>query len=314
MTKPSSSKKRQQSFDDEDGSEPSRSLSQSSSGIAKRPRNSTKSQSDQKLDLILQKLASIENQNSEIVTKVKHIELRVESTENSIKLVRADCDLLTDSVLKLQADLTSNTHCAIPQVSAIESSISSLLSESSTHRNEHELLYAEVNKLNLLIAGIAESPQENDSFAAHEVQRLITDITGRKITVDVAHRVGKYMPNKVRMIKVRFLSMLERNCVYFHRKNLNHPCYINEDLSPQTRNDHSILRRKKNDILRVCKDAAIKIDWKRKSLQYETTSYEVINGILIQKTPQQQTLDGSFLDNPEFSRTSLPPTRVSRHP
>jgi hypothetical protein len=310
MTKPSSSKKRQQSFDDEVGSKPSTSLSQSSSGIAKRPRNS----SDRKLDLILQKLASIENQNSEIVTKVKCIELRVESAENSIKSVRADCGLLTDSVIKLQADLTSNTHCAIPQVSTIESSISSLSSEFSTNRNEHELLYAEVNKLNILIAGIAESPQENDSFAAHEVQRLITDITGRKITVDVAHRVGKYMPHKVRMIKVRFLSMLETNCVYFHRKNLNHPCYINEDLSPRTRNDHSLLRRKKNVILRVCKDAAIKIDWKRKSLQYGTTSYEVNNGILIQKTPQQQMLNGGFLDNPEMARTFLPPTHVSTHP
>jgi hypothetical protein len=94
------------------------------------------------------------------------------------------------------------------------------------------LLYAEVNKLNLFIAGITESPDESDSFAAHEVQRLITDIIGRKINVDVAHRVRKYLPNKVRMIKVCFLSMLERNCLYFHRSNLNHPCYINEDSGP----------------------------------------------------------------------------------
>jgi hypothetical protein len=313
MTKPS--KKRQQGFDDEAGSEPSGSPNQpTSSGTTKRlrkdtqpiSRNTTKVQSDQKLDLILQKLATIENQNSVIVNKVKDIEVRVESAENSIKLVREDYDLLTNSVTKLQADLISNTHFAIPQVSAIESSISSLLSESSTHQNEHELLYAEVNKLNLLIAGIAESPDESDSFAAHEVQRLITDITDRKITVDVAHRVGKYLPYKVRMIKVRFLNMLGRNCVYFHRTNLNHPCYINEDLSPRTRNDHSLLRRKKNDILRGCKDAAIKIDWKRKTLQYGTTSYEVKNGLLVQKTPQQITMEGSFLDNLEMAHPRLP--------
>jgi hypothetical protein len=71
----------------------------------------------------LQKLATIENQNSVIVNKVKDIEVRVESAENSIKLVREDYDLLTNSVTKLQADLISNTHFAIPQVSAIESSI-----------------------------------------------------------------------------------------------------------------------------------------------------------------------------------------------
>jgi hypothetical protein len=239
MTKPN--KKRRQSFDEEDRSEPSVNLSQSSS--------STK-----------------ENQNSVIVSKVKDIEVRVESAENSIKLVRDDCDQLTNSVIKLQADLSSNGICATPQISAIESSISSLQSDSSAHQNEHELLYADVNELNLLIAGITESPQENDSFAALEVQRLITDITGRKITVDVAHRVGKYRPNKARKIKVRFLSLLERNCVYFHRKNLNHPCYINEDLSPRTRNDHALLRRKKNDILHISQDASIKIDWKRKTL------------------------------------------------
>jgi hypothetical protein len=118
MTKPS--KKIQQGFDDEVGSEPSGSPNQStSSGTTKRQRkdalptsrNTPKVQSDQKLDLILQKLATIENQNSVIVNKVKDIEVRVESAEKSIKLVREDYDLLTNSVTKLQADLISNTWC-----------------------------------------------------------------------------------------------------------------------------------------------------------------------------------------------------------
>jgi hypothetical protein len=174
MTKPN--KKRRQSFDEEKGSEPSGNPSQSSSSTAIAPRKTAKAKSDQKLDLIL-KFATIENQNSVIVSKVKDIEVRVESAEVNIKLVRDDCDLLTNTVIKLQADLSSNGVCTTPQIIAIESSISSLYSDSSAHQNEHELLYADVNKLNLLIAGITEHPQENDSFAALEVQLITVSVS-----------------------------------------------------------------------------------------------------------------------------------------
>jgi hypothetical protein len=233
------------------------------SGNNKQPKKAVKVtvQSDFKLDLILKKLVSIETPNSEIVTKVKDIEIRVVSTENELKSVREDCERLTCTVQKLQSDMND--------LSQVPSSSSSLqLKDQNARRPESDYLYAEINKLNLLISGIFEPPQESSGNLAGEVQRLIQDITGKTITIDIAHRIGRIQPNHVRSIKVRFLSVLERNCVYFHRKKLCHPYYINEDLSPGTRRDHSLLRRKRNDIWKRDKDANIKIDWRSKTLKH----------------------------------------------
>jgi hypothetical protein len=299
-------KKRQQEFDDEDNSEAS-GTPNTQPGI-KKVRRAVKgphAQSDFKLDLILKKLASIETQNSEIVNKVKDIEFRVVATERNLESVRTDCDTLSCTVEKLQTDLQGIGHVPSSSLSALEVSVASLTSIHSARRSESEYLYSEVNKLNLLIAGIIESPQESSSSLAQEVQRLILDITGKKITVDVAHRIGRNQPDRVRTIKVRFLSVLERNCVYFHRKNLSHPYYINEDLSAATREDHSLLRRMKRDILLKDKAANIKIDWRLKTLQHGSSSYAVKDGILVPSTPRLSTsnISGSqrttsFLEDP----------------
>jgi hypothetical protein len=298
-------KKRQHEFDDEDISE--------ASGIPntqpgnKKVRRAVKgphAQSDFKLDLILKKLASIETQNSEIVNKVKDIEVRVVATERNLESVRTDCDTLSCTVEKLQTDLLEMGHAPSSALSALELSVASLTSNHSARRSESEYLYSEVNKLNLLIAGIIESPQESSSSLAQEVQRLILDITGKKITVDVAHRIGRNQPDRVRTIKVRFLSVLERNCVYFHRKNLSHPYYINEDLSAATREDHSLLRRMKRDILLKDNAANIKIDWRLKTLQHGSSSYAVKDGILVPSTRlSSSNISGSqrttsFLEDP----------------
>jgi hypothetical protein len=298
-------KKRRQEFEFEDESEASgTSSSGTQSGNNKQPRKAVKGtvQSDFKLDLILKKLVSIETQNSEIVTKVKNIEIRVVSTENELKSVREDCERLTCTVQKLQSDMND--------LSQVPSSSASLqLKDQNARRQESDYLYAEINKLNLLISGIFEPPQESSSNLAGEVQRLIQDITGKKITIDIAHRIGRIQPNHVRSIKVRFLSVLERNCVYFHRKKLCHPYYINEDLSPGTRRDHSLLRRKRNDIWQRDKDANIKIDWRSKTLKHGSSLYSVKDGILEQSNSHQpivnltssQGADISFLEESQPS-------------
>jgi hypothetical protein len=298
-------KKRHQEFDDDEGSEASGSPT-TQPGTSKKARRAVKgpkANSDSKLDLILQKLASIETQNSVIVNKVKDIELRVVSTENNLKSVREDCDVLTGSVLKLQADMRDLRQVPPSSVSLLKNSVSSLLNNQNTRRSESDYLYAEVNKLNLLISGISESPRESSSSLASEVQRLILDITGKQITIDVAHRIGRNQPNQTRIIKVRFLSVLERNCVYFHRKNLCPPYFINEDLSPETRRDHALLRRKKKDILSIDKDAIIKIDWRSKTLKHGSSLFAVKDGILGHSSPHQPT--GSSTSNQEMNTSFL---------
>jgi hypothetical protein len=198
-------------------------------------------------------------------------------------------------------------------LSQVPSSSSSLqLEDQNARRPERDYLYAEINKLNLLISisGIFEPPQESSGKLASEVQRLIQDITGKTITIDIAHRIERIQPNHVRNIKVCFLSVLERNCVYFHRKKLCHPYYINEDLSPGTRRDHSLLRRKRNDIWQRDKDANIKIDWRSKTLKHGSSLYSIKDGILEQSNSHQPivNLTSSQGANISFLEESQPST------
>jgi hypothetical protein len=283
--------------EDESNSLNSQTSQKNSTKTLRKVAKGTHVQSD-KLDLILKKLVSIENQNTEIVSKVRDMENRIVLTENELKTVREDCDVLTCSVNKLQTDINSFQQNPSSSNSDLYDSVSRLLLDSSARRSENELIYAELNKLNLLISGIAEPTNENNTTFAHEVERMILDITGKKITIDVAHRVGRILPRKNRMIKVRFLSILERNCVYFHKSKLPHPYYINEDLSPVTRSDHSLLRKKRFEILQRDKDATLKIDWRNKTIQHDSTSYDVKEGVLVQSTltTSQHTFKTSIID------------------
>jgi hypothetical protein len=305
--------KRQQSFDEDDAnSQPSG--SPNSSAIAKKPRKATMSRDDSKLDLILKKLVNIEEQNSEIMSKVINIENRVVAAEISIQSVKSDCDSLSLSVHKLQSDMADNSQDP-SSISALKSSVSLLLKDSSARRCDQETLYADVNKLNLIVSGILESPHETNTFIAHEVQRLIKDTTGKNITIDVAHSIGKSQPYRIRQIKVRFLSILERNCVYAHRNNLSHPQYINEDLSPDTRSSHALLRRKKYEILQTNKDATIKIDWKHKTLQHGTSFFAIKDGILKPETtsstaPSHPWMEVNFLGDNLTGTSQTPPPQL----
>jgi hypothetical protein len=153
--------------------------------------------------------------------------------------------------------------------------------------NENEDLRREINKMNLIIDGIPDPAEEDEDALYTRVKVFISDLVGEEISFDTAFRLGHHKLNHRRPIKVRFLSMIQRNLVYTNRGKTAPPFYINEDLPYSILRDHGILRdRKRNEIRNGTHPDQIKIDYKTRTISIANVLHGVNNGILLpQRNP-----------------------------
>lgn len=138
--------------------------------------------------------------------------------ENSIK-VTEKIDQRFDSLDKSLVAQSS-------KLSELEEELQTVKESLHKVSSENQQLWKELSKLNLIFSGLKdvefEQPDELYSKVSHVIR---TDFS-----FDTAHRVGRRNGNLPRPIKVRFLSVLQRNNVLTNRFNVRHPIYINEDL------------------------------------------------------------------------------------
>jgi len=87
------------------------------------------------------------------------------------------------------------------------------------------------NRINLIYSGITDAPNENDM----ELRGKVFENTGNKENIDVLYRLGKYKDGSCRPVKVRFVTMSERNLAWAKKKTLKHPIYAAEDLPKSVR-------------------------------------------------------------------------------
>jgi hypothetical protein len=113
----------------------------------------------------------------------------------------------------------------------------------------------------MLVLGLTRKIDQNLS-ATSRVKTFIFEITGEDISFDTAYRFG---PDKIhyrRPIKVKFLSMIQRNQVYSNRNKTTPPFYINEALPYSIRRDNGLLReRKRQEIRKGMNPEYVKIDF-----------------------------------------------------
>jgi len=142
--------------------------------------------------------------------------------------------------------------------------ISKLQSEMSVLKKANERLNDQLCKLNLIYHGVPDSEHESPE----ELYDQLNNILCVKNSIDTAWRMGKFTKNKIRPIKVRFLSLHSREEEYKNRKNLNPPFHINADLPKSTREAHSVLRKMKHEAIIGGKRATV--NWKNQTIQSTT--------------------------------------------
>jgi len=232
---------------------------------------------------------------SEILSKLSSIESSVKSVEEKVNEVVTSNEEVKKSIAELKKEVETKTSNHEVRISTIEELSINLQASVNQIKTTNEGIYNEMNKINLVISGLPDSDEESNGDLVKTVRKLIHDITKNDMQVDVTSRLGKYRPNSTRAVKVRFLTMLERNCVYFHRSSLKHPYYINEDLSPETRKDLALLRQKKKEILTSDKHATVTIDQRKKTLVHGPTKISVNQGIVHSDTSRpSNSMDVDF--------------------
>jgi CRISPR/Cas system CSM-associated protein Csm2 small subunit len=202
-----------------------------------------------------------------LVAIVKKMDVQQEATSG----IRNDLQDIKYLNISTHDRRISNTEV---KVDYIESSIEKL-------EQQNDELRREMSKISLIIDGIPDSATESDDELYSRVKIFLMSIIDEEITFDNAHRLGKYILHHRRPIKIRFMTMLQRNIVYQNRSKAVPPFFINEDLPFATRRDNAILRKKTRDALQsgILADH-VKIDYRQKFITVRNLRFEVKNGFL----------------------------------
>jgi len=265
--------------------------------------NSKKGKGNDDLSLILEKLTKIEKQNTEIVKSVSSVEVKIATIEQKLVAAESTSEELKQSLCEVKTEMSTSISQNSTRIDDMETKLADLTSKFSKIQSEKLVLHSEVNKLNLVLCGHPDSKDESTDKLATEIQAIIRSITKKDITIDCAFRIGNYKPNSCRQVKVKFLSLLERNFALLHRSELSHPYYLNEDLPFETRRTQAILRQKKKALLQLHPDADIKINWKQNTLSHGNILYTVVDGII--SSTRNDLMDMDFLGLDQGQPNSL---------
>jgi len=257
-------------------------------------RNNNKNSNNQPCDL------------SVILHKLNSIESSVKSVEEKVQDVVKSNEEVKKSIAELKKEFETRTTDHETRISNVEELAVNLQSTISQIKTNNEVIYNEMNKLNLVLVGLPDSEGETNSQLVKSVTQLVQGITKSKIAIDIASRLGKFRSGSSRAVKIKFVTMFERNCAYFHRTSLRHPCFINEDLSPETRKDLAILRLKKKEILSSDRSAPVTIDSRTKTLHHGNTRISIQNGIM--RTHHHRRSPNKDSENMDFQTSQSPRT------
>jgi hypothetical protein len=206
-------------------------------------------------------------ENDDIKALVLKLATKIDAATNDIKEDLREIKSLVSSHGQRINDVED-------RVEHVESAVTKLT-------QDNEDLRKEINKMNLIIDGIPDPVGEDDNALYGRVKTFICGIVKDDISFDTAFRLGQQKPNHRRPIKVRFLSMVQRNLVYSLRSNTSPPFYINEDLPFSIRRDHGLLRdRKRQEIRNGINPDHIKIDYKSRCITIENLTYQAKDGVL----------------------------------
>lgn len=156
------------------------------------------------------------------------------------------------------------------------------LREEVTHlRRINERLIVELREKNLIFIGVADSENEHTNKLMEDIANIILQTTGISIKIDFAFRIGTYQTSATRPVKVKFLTLTDRNNVYEKRSSVSSNIVIKEDKPFTMRRDQALLWNKKDELQK--QGLSSTINYKKRQL--ETTdgdTFIVENGEILQ--------------------------------
>jgi len=243
---------------------------------AKRPKKSKTKTINDLMELMI-------TQNSETKEAIAAIKEQVSKIEeNTVNINKSISDLRTE----FESKVTDHHH----RIDNLEMNLDLVSDKLNYQGKANDSLYIEVNKVNLILSGLQETTNETTEQLIEAVKKLFETSTGRKISIDHAFRFGSAIPKK---IKVRFLSLNDRNATLSSGKNLPQDVFINEDLPPSIRKAHGMLRSKSRE-LRSLHETDVKVDWKNFTVASSTQRFKIINGLLTNMNLQGSSSSSVF--------------------
>lgn len=169
-----------------------------------------------KLDGILQKL-----------NKLDDIQQSISDLQNGLQANK-------DTVRKLEEN-----------VEDISDSINNIQSQLDDFRSEKVKIESAVREMYLILAGINDDADETEDAMAEKIQQIVKDINpANQFKYDTLYRIGKFQNGKTRKIRVKFLTMKERNSFLSLRKDTKRPVFIDEDEPNEIRTAKFQMREK----------------------------------------------------------------------
>jgi hypothetical protein len=293
---------------------------QTTSNPTKKPRRTNRKRNSSVVDesqvhVVRKKEPSTKNMLTNIMdsitgvsTKVDSLVSRVKEVEEKLGAVITKSDEINQSLLNLKTDFEIKIQNQDSRLGSLEAQVKSIANTSSSIDSCKDTMCAEINKINLILSGLKDSATELQQPLTSEFERILQFITSANIKIDCAYRLGKYQTSHNRPIKIRFCKMSDRNLVWNCKKNLEKPLYLNEDLSPGTRQIHGLLRRKRNELLQSNPSDPVQIDWKKLTVSAANHTHTLQHGSFV-TAPVHHSMDfansqssathrGHFLSNP----------------
>lgn len=186
------------------------------------------------------------------------------------------------------------------KLNSMQSQLNHLQTKSVQQEKVIDDLIKEVREKNICLHGLSDSSSESEIELKTAVHKIIADITTLKIVPDKIYRCGNFQIGQTRKIKVKFVTISERDLVYANKSKLKHPIYINADISPNESFAHKLLRDKKKEL--ISQGIQSTIDYKTRSLKSDDggITMEVKNGTLIRKVTKTKRVE----ENPEPSAST----------
>lgn len=147
---------------------------------------------------------------------------------------------------------------------------------SQERRIDH--LERELRGKNLIIKGLPDTKDEDQKALYSLVCRMISEISDQPITPDVTHRLGEFIENNDRPVRVIFSLIHHRDIVYGARENLDDEYSITPDTPFNIRRDHAVLIKKSIEL----SNNGVKnnINFKKREISSVNGDFSVIHGSL----------------------------------
>jgi len=185
---------------------------------------------------------------------------------------------VTNEIKKEMCDLKRTVNCHENRLIVAESGIVKLETSVDQLSKENEAIQTELRKLNLIFAGVSDDQNETEDELFRKIRAVISKTTELDIPFDTFYRLGNFNPSKDRPIKIRFISLRQRNIIYDNRSKLSSPHFINEDLPYSTRRTNAILRNKRKEaISNGVANEDIRINYRTKQVSIKDQVYDILS-------------------------------------